>query len=146
MAAEKRALSLSLYVFGPTGQGWDDSLTLFLAREYARLPICEQRLTRGPYRSITPSPNGRFLAILTVPPSPPSNSTTSTATDPLLWVTSSDFARSLSEFSITPDVSEGERGRGGGGPGAVEWCGSNSVVLGWERTVVMVGPFGETLK
>ncbi|KWU43122.1 hypothetical protein RHOSPDRAFT_20057 [Rhodotorula sp. JG-1b] len=106
----------------------------------------DQRLTRGPYRSITPSPNGRFLAILTVPASPPSNSTTSTATDPLLWVTSSDFARSLSEFSITPDVSEGERGRGGGGPGAVEWCGSNSVVLGWERTVVMVGPFGETLK
>ncbi|TKA54279.1 hypothetical protein B0A53_03371 [Rhodotorula sp. CCFEE 5036] len=109
----------------------------------------DQRLTRGPYRSITPSPNGRFLALLTLPPpSPPSNSTTSSATDPLLWVTSSDFARSLSEFSITPEVSEevGEQQPRGGGPRAVEWCGSNSVVLGWERTVVMVGPFGETLK
>lgn len=111
-----------------------------------------QRLTRGPYRSITPSPNGRFLALLTCSPSnPTSNAASSTTTDPLLWVTSSDFARSLSEFSITPEVSEevGEQTRGSGsgrGPGAVEWCGSNSVVLGWERTVVMVGPFGETLK
>lgn len=93
-----------------------------------------QHLTRGPYRSIVPSPNGRFLALISAAPS--------SAADPHLWVTSSDFARSLSEFAITADVSEGERGP----PRAVEWCGSNSVVLGWDRTVVMVGPFGETLK
>ncbi|GAA5989686.1 hypothetical protein JCM10908_000587 [Rhodotorula pacifica] len=101
----------------------------------------DQRLTRGPYRSITPSPNGRFLSLLTVPPSS-SSASSSSSPNPILWVSSSDFSRSLSEFIITPEVSEGERGI----PRMVEWCGSNSVVLGWERTVVMVGPFGETLK
>ncbi|GAA5861643.1 hypothetical protein JCM3774_002656 [Rhodotorula dairenensis] len=101
----------------------------------------DQRLTRGPYRSITPSPNGRFLALVSGA-SASTSASSSSSSDPLLWVTSSDFSRSLSEFTISADVSEGERRP----PNAVEWCGSNSVVLGWDRTVVMVGPFGETLK
>lgn len=94
-------------------------------------------MTRGPFRAISPSPNGRFLSLLAVPPAGASASSTAQ-----LWVTSSDFSRSLSEFSLSPDVSEGERGL----PRLLEWCGSNSVVAAWERTVVMVGPFGETLK
>jgi len=39
-------------------------------------------------------------------------------------------------------VSEGEKGP----PSQVEWCGDNAVVLAWERTVVLMGPFGESLK
>lgn len=84
-------------------------------------------MNRGPFRFIVPSPSGRFLALLT--------------TSSELWVTSLDFSRSLSEFSLL-DEAPGE-------PSPIrkiEWCGSNSVVVAWERTVVMVGPFGETLK
>lgn len=99
-------------------------------RTYART----QRLTRGPYLSIVPSPSGRFLALLVRPPSP--------GAPPTLWVTSSDFSRSLSEVVVDEAVSEGEKGP----PTRVAWCGNNGVVLAWERTVVLVGPFGETLK
>lgn len=92
-----------------------------------------QRLSRGPYLSITPSPSGRFLALLCASPS---------SSPPQLWVTSSDFSRSFSDVALTSEMSEGEKGR----PRLLEWCGSNSVVVAWERTVVMVGPYGETLK
>lgn len=85
-------------------------------------------MTRGPFLSIVPSPNGHFLALI-------SNSSTTSE----LWVTSSDFTRSLSEFDL---ASEGESGP----PNQTAWCGSNTVVVAWDRTVVMVGPFGETLK
>lgn len=89
----------------------------------------QQRITRGPFLSITPSPNGRFLSLLSHP----------SGSSPQLWVTSADFTRSLSEFDLG---GEGEVGA----PGQVVWCGNNTVVVAWERTVVMVGPFGETLK
>ncbi|GAA6059266.1 hypothetical protein JCM10212_006659 [Sporobolomyces blumeae] len=99
------------------------------------IEVQDQRLSRGPFASIKPSPSGRFLALLTRP----------TPTTYELWVTSSDFSRSLSEFDLT-----NEGGGGGGGdadaPKSIEWCGSNSVVVAWDRLVVMVGPFGETLK
>ncbi|GAA5970464.1 hypothetical protein JCM3765_007628 [Sporobolomyces pararoseus] len=91
------------------------------------IEVQDQRVNRGPFRFIVPSPSGRFLALLT--------------TSSELWVTSLDFSRSLSEFSLL-DEAPGE-------PSPIrkiEWCGSNSVVVAWERTVVMVGPFGETLK
>ncbi|KAM0749316.1 vacuolar protein sorting-associated protein 16 [Meredithblackwellia eburnea MCA 4105] len=93
------------------------------------IDVQDQRLTRGPFLSITPSPNGRFLSLL----SHPSDSS------PQLWVASSDFTRSLSEFDLG---NEGETGP----PGQTAWCGNNTVVVAWDRTVVMVGPFGETLK
>ncbi|GAA6015045.1 hypothetical protein JCM11491_001639 [Sporobolomyces phaffii] len=92
------------------------------------IEVQDQSVTRGPFRSIVPSPSGRFLALLT------------SASE--LWVTSLDFSRSLSEFSLV-DQAPGEPARD---PRRIEWCGSNSVVVAWERTVVMVGPFGETLK
>ncbi|GAA5914776.1 tethering complex subunit VPS16 [Sporobolomyces salmoneus] len=91
------------------------------------IEVQDQRVNRGPFRSIVPSPSGRFLALLT--------------SSSELWVTSLDFSRSLSEFSLVNEA-----------PGEsspirkIEWCGSNSVVVAWERTIVMVGPFGETLK
>ncbi|SCV74365.1 BQ2448_6797 [Microbotryum intermedium] len=91
------------------------------------IEVQDQRLSRGPFLSITPSPNAHFLALLTA------------GSSPQLWVTSSDFSRSLSEFDLS---GEGESGL----PNQVVWCGNNTVVVAWERTVVMVGPFGETLK
>ncbi|GAA5928869.1 tethering complex subunit VPS16 [Sporobolomyces koalae] len=91
------------------------------------IEVQEQRVGRGPFRSIVPSPSGRFLALL----SPSSE----------LWVTSLDCSRSLSEYSLA-DEAPGEASP----IRRIEWCGSNSVVVAWERTVVMVGPFGETLK
>ena len=91
----------------------------------------DQLLTRGPFTHIRLSPNGRFLALVT-------------ATG-LLWVVSSDFARSLSEVAITEMGGEVE-GEGGGIPERAEWCGDNAVVLGWAGRVVVVGPAGETLR
>lgn len=88
-----------------------------------------QRITRGPFISIIPSPNGSFFSLLSHPPN----------SGPQLWVASSDFTRSLSEFDLG---GEGESGA----PNQVVWCGNNTVVVAWDRTVVMVGPFGETLK
>ncbi|GAA5842533.1 hypothetical protein JCM9279_003610 [Rhodotorula babjevae] len=94
----------------------------------------DQHVTRGPFLSITPSPSGRFLALVQRAPS--------SGASPTLWVTSSDFSRSLSESVLDTGVSEGEKGP----PSQVEWCGDNAVVLAWERTVVLMGPFGESLK
>lgn len=88
-----------------------------------------QRITRGPFLSIVPSPSGHFLSLLSSSQDGKSQ----------LWVTSADFSRSLSEFDLSK---EGEQGA----PGQVVWCGNNTVVVAWERTVVMVGPFGESLK
>lgn len=96
--------------------------------------VITQRLSRGPYLSITPSPSGRFLALLCT--------SSSSSSAPQLWVTSADFSRSFSDVALTSEMSEGERGR----PRLLEWCGGNSVVVAWERTVVMIGPYGETLK
>ncbi|GAA5930093.1 hypothetical protein JCM3775_004513 [Rhodotorula graminis] len=96
----------------------------------------DQHVTRGPFLSITPSPSGRFLALVQ------RASSSSSGASPTLWVTSSDFARSLSESVLDSGVSEGEKGP----PAQCEWCGDNAVVLAWERTVVLMGPFGESLK
>ncbi|KAL8276676.1 hypothetical protein RQP46_010944 [Phenoliferia psychrophenolica] len=93
------------------------------------IDVQDQHLTRGPFLSITPSPNGRFISLLSHLPD----------SSPQLWVASSDFTRSLSDFDLG---GEGEIGA----PGQAVWCGNNTVVVAWERTVVMVGPFGETLK
>ena len=91
----------------------------------------DQLLSRGPFTHILLSPNGRFLALVT-------------ATD-LLWVVSSDFARSLSEVDISGMGGEAE-GEGGGPPERAEWCGDNAVVLVWGGRVVVVGPGGESLR
>ena len=90
----------------------------------------DQLLSRGPFTHILLSPNGRFLALVTL--------------SGLLWVVSSDFARSLSEVAIS-DMGGREEGEGGGVPDYAEWCGDNAVVLAWGGRVVVLGPAGETL-
>ncbi|PWN22612.1 hypothetical protein BCV69DRAFT_311398 [Microstroma glucosiphilum] len=105
----------------------------------------DMRLTRGPFSSIVASPNGKLLALLT--------------SDKKLWVVSSDFQRSLSEFDVTEceayrEVQESHRSGAGAalaslgqtGIRQIEWCGNNTVALAFDSEVVMVGPFGDSLR
>lgn len=64
----------------------------------------------------------------------------------LLWVVSSDFARNLSEVSISSLAGGGTDTGGAGHPDAVEWCGDNAVALVWGGKVVIAGPGGESLR
>ncbi|ORX39657.1 Vps16, C-terminal region-domain-containing protein [Kockovaella imperatae] len=89
----------------------------------------DQRIDRGPFNHILLSPNGRFLALITV--------------SGMLWVVSSDFARSLSEVEISQI--EGLDGHEGPVEQAA-WCGDNAVVLRWGGKVVVVGPGGAALR
>ena len=90
------------------------------------LETTDQRLSRGPFTHLSPSPNGKSLALLTY--------------SGTLWVVSTDFQRSLAEYD-TRQV-----------PGAigevrqVQWCGNDAVLATWDSTVVLVGPFGDTLQ
>ncbi|KAJ3129946.1 hypothetical protein HK098_007212 [Nowakowskiella sp. JEL0407] len=79
-------------------------------------------LTQGPFTRISVAPNGRVLALFT--------------TDGRLWVVSSDFQKNLAEFSTNSTTP----------PIQMTWCGVDSVVLHWEDTVLMVGPFGDWIK
>lgn len=116
----------------------------------------DMRLSRGPFHAVRPSPNGKLLALMTA--------------DLVLWVVSSDFSRSLSEFDIraseayqdaTPiddpfrslngesassDALPGKGGIGGSGVRAVQWCGNNTIALAFNDEVVMVGPFGDSIR
>lgn len=89
----------------------------------------DQLISRGPFTHILPSPNGRFLALLTATGS--------------LWVVSSDFARNLSDVNLS-DVVDGEQMIGT--PDQAAWCGDNAVVLAWKGKVVIIGPSGDYLK
>ncbi|KAF8800582.1 vacuolar assembling/sorting protein VPS16 [Phlegmacium glaucopus] len=89
------------------------------------LESVDQRLSRGPFTHVSPSPNGKSLALLTF-----------TGT---LWVVSTDFQRSMAEFE-TKDVGGAE-----GPVRQVEWCGNDAILLTWDSLVAIVGPFGDTL-
>ncbi|KAI0325164.1 vacuolar protein sorting-associated protein 16 [Cubamyces sp. BRFM 1775] len=90
------------------------------------LESLDQRISRGPFTHMTPSPNGKSLALLTF--------------SGLLWVVSTDFQRSLAEFDTTGVVgAEGDVLQ-------VEWCGNDAVLVTWKHLAVLVGPFGDTLQ
>ena len=99
------------------------------------LEAADQRLSRGPFSRIVPSPNGRFLALLTAHSSPKPG---------LVWVVSCDFGRELSEFDLN-EAAEGQPGMEGL-PTQMAWCGGDTVVVAWERVVLMIGPFGASLR
>jgi hypothetical protein len=103
----------------------------------------DMKLSRGPFSAIRPSPSGKLLALLT--------------SDLKLWVVSSDFQRSLSEFDVTqsdayrpntssPSTSSGESGMTNAGIKQIEWCGNNTVAIAWENEILMIGPFGDSLR
>lgn len=138
---------------GPSPQSYDAGTVLSIDS----VSGCrDMRLTRGPFSSISVSPNGKLLALLITK-------------EKKLWVVSSDFQRSLSEFEIAAcdAYHEGEEARRvahkhgnareagvdaslGGiastGIRQIAWCGNNTVALAFETQVVMVGPFGDFLR
>ncbi|EEH40515.2 vacuolar protein sorting-associated protein [Paracoccidioides lutzii Pb01] len=82
----------------------------------------DRMLQNGPFKHVSVSPNGRFVALYTG--------------DGKMWVVSSDFQNKLSEYNSgarTP-------------PNNVVWCGNDSVVLSWEDEVHMVGPNGVAVR
>lgn len=90
------------------------------------LESLDQRISRGPFTHMSPSPNGKSLALLTF--------------SGLLWVVSTDFQRSLAEFNTSGVVgAEGDVLQ-------VEWCGNDAVLVTWSHLAVLVGPFGDTLQ
>jgi hypothetical protein len=96
----------------------------------------DQRLAaKGPFLRIVPSPNGKFLALLTGPGSPQPYT---------VWVVSSDFSRELSEFSLVEQT--GQDFLSDGPPLQMVWCGGDTIVIAWEKSLLMIGPFGASLR
>lgn len=89
------------------------------------LESIDQRLNRGPFKHISPSPNGKSLALLTE--------------SGLLWVVSTDFQRNLAEYDTAGKGGEGDVKQ-------VEWCGNDAILVTWDSIALLVGPFGDTLK
>ncbi|KAF8186996.1 Vps16, C-terminal region-domain-containing protein [Mycena galopus ATCC 62051] len=90
------------------------------------LESIDQRLSHGPFTHVSPSPNGKSLALLTF--------------SGTLLVVSSDFQRTLAEFK-TGDVVAAQ-----GAVRQVEWCGIDAILVIWDNLAVVVGPFGDTLE
>ncbi|KAL1915507.1 uncharacterized protein VTP21DRAFT_6631 [Calcarisporiella thermophila] len=82
----------------------------------------DQLLSQGPFTKMSVSPNGKFLALFTA--------------DGKLWVVSTDFQENLSEFSTKSKLP----------PQQLVWCGTDSVVLYWDKIMLMVGPLGDWIK
>ncbi|KAI9667430.1 MAG: hypothetical protein M1821_000245 [Bathelium mastoideum] len=82
----------------------------------------DRMLQRGPFKHISVSENGKFVALYTE--------------DGKVWVISSDFQNKLSEYDTQAKTP----------PRAMEWCGNNAVVLAWEDEVHIVGPNGASSK
>lgn len=90
------------------------------------LESVDQRLSQGPFTHVSPSPNGKSLALLN-------------ATGTLL-VISSDFQRRMAEFD-TLNVASAQ-----GDVKQVEWCANDAIIVTWDSLAVLVGPFADTLE
>lgn len=82
----------------------------------------DRMLQNGPFRHISVSPNGRFVALYTE--------------DGKVWVVSSDFQEKLSEYDSRVKTA----------PKEMQWCGNDAVVLAWEDEVHLIGPNGASSK
>ncbi|KAI8081330.1 Vps16, C-terminal region-domain-containing protein [Halteromyces radiatus] len=82
----------------------------------------DQFLQQGPFTKMTVSPNGKFLALFTA--------------EGKLWVVSTDFEKNLSEYATKSKIP----------PQQLVWCGTDSVVMYWDKIVLMIGPFGDWIK
>lgn len=94
------------------------------------LESTDQRVARGPFLHVSPSPNGKFLALLTF--------------SGLLWVVSSDFQRELVVLDTSIVGAEGRVNQ-------VEWCGNDAVLVTWNDLACLILPSrdnlaGETLR
>ncbi|KAL7416492.1 Vps16, C-terminal region-domain-containing protein [Mrakia frigida] len=105
----------------------------------------DQRLSKGPFLSLHPSPSGRLLALLL-----PS---ASTSTGPSLWVVSSDFQTNHATIPYASLLGNdsAEDSNGNKTPDRVEWCGNDALGVAWsgktpeESRVVICGPGGQSL-
>ncbi|CAI7616873.1 unnamed protein product [Penicillium discolor] len=79
-------------------------------------------LQDGPFKHISVSPTGRFVALFTA--------------EGKLWVVSNDFQNKFSEYDSKSRVP----------PNTVNWCGDDAVILGWEDEIHLVGPNGVASK
>lgn len=82
----------------------------------------QQRLTEGPFKRMAISSNGGFLALFTH--------------NGHVQVVSTDFRKNLSDLDTKTSVP----------PYQFVWCGTNTVVLYWDRLVLMMGPKGDWIK
>lgn len=89
------------------------------------LEYIDQRISRGPFTHLSPSPNGKMLALLTF--------------SGVLWVVSTDLHHSRLEFDTSTQSVDGKVRQ-------VEWCGNDAILVSWDGLAVMVGPLGDTLK
>jgi hypothetical protein len=78
----------------------------------------DRLLQNGPFKHISVSPTGRFVALF--------------MGDGKLWVVSSDFQNKYSEYESKAKTP----------PLVIEWCADDSVILAWEDEIHMVGPNG----
>ncbi|CAE6405530.1 unnamed protein product [Rhizoctonia solani] len=89
------------------------------------LECVDQRVGRGPFFAIAPSPNGKSISLLT--------------SAGLVWVVSADFTKSYAEYDSSQDSPALPR--------QVVWCGNDAVVLSYASgQLVILGPFGDTIK
>ncbi|KAJ5713072.1 uncharacterized protein N7483_010253 [Penicillium malachiteum] len=79
-------------------------------------------LQDGPFKHVSVSPTGRFVALFT--------------SDGKLWVVSNDFQNKLSEYDSKSRVP----------PSTVSWCGDDAVILAWEDEIHLIGPSGAASK
>ncbi|KAL0960087.1 hypothetical protein HGRIS_011732 [Hohenbuehelia grisea] len=90
------------------------------------LESIDQRLSRGPFTHLAASPNGKSLALLTYAG--------------VLWVVSTDFQRSMAEYDTKTAPAGTEPVR------QVAWCGNDAILVTWDTSALLVGPFGDTLQ
>ena len=95
------------------------SRTILLVDKYE---AHDQLLASGPFLCLAPSPNGKFIAAYSASGN--------------LLVLSSDFSRHLSELSTQSTRP----------PRQLVWCGADSLLLPWDRLLLMVGPYGDSVK
>lgn len=81
----------------------------------------DQHLAVSPIVRMSVSPTGKILACFNA--------------NGNLWVVSSDFAKNLSEFPTKSKAA----------PQQLVWCGTDAVVLYWDKHVLLVGPYNEFL-
>lgn len=82
----------------------------------------DRKLQNGPFRLLSVSPNGKFIALYTE--------------SGKVWVISSDFENRLTEYDSRVKTP----------PKDLQWCGNNAVVLAWEDEIHLVGPNGSAAK
>ncbi|KAF1357424.1 vacuolar protein sorting-associated protein 16 [Lizonia empirigonia] len=82
----------------------------------------DRNFDAGPFRHISVSPRGEFLAFYTE--------------DGKVWVVSGDWSEKLSEYDSRVKTV----------PKDMQWCGSNAVALAWEDEVHLIGPMSAATK